>query len=125
VAARGAVTSELLDLNALLQEILDGNATELRRRGIELTLRTAILPGVRGSRAPLGHAVGSVISNAMQSMPSGGRLRVESRLANNGRVQIVVEDTGKGIPAHTMRQAFRPFFTTKPNGVGLGLSLAR
>jgi two-component system, NtrC family, sensor histidine kinase HydH len=50
VAARGAgMASELVDLNALLREILDGNATELRRRGIELTFRTATLPLVRGS----------------------------------------------------------------------------
>jgi two-component system, NtrC family, sensor histidine kinase HydH len=40
-------------------------------------------------------------------------------------VQIVVEDTGAGMPAHAVRRAFRPFFTTSPNGIGLGLSLAK
>ena len=118
-------TSELVDLNRLVEEALENNATEVKRRGIELRFQAASLPHIHGSRASLGHAVGAVVSNAIQSMPKGGQLRVESRLAEKDRVQIVVEDTGSGMPAHTVRKAFRPFFTTKPNGVGLGLSLAK
>ena len=125
-AARSTMaTLELVDLNRLLQEVLQGNAAEVKRRDIELTFHPALLPHIRGSRAPIGHAVGAIVSNAIQSMPKGGRLRVESRLGEKGRVQIVVEDTGSGMPAHTVRRAFRPFFTTKPNGIGLGLSLAK
>jgi len=119
------IASEWVDLNHLIEEVLDGNAAEVRRRDIKLTFQPATLPHIRGGRAPLGHAVGAVVSNAIQSMPQGGQLRVESRLAEKGRVQIVVEDTGSGMPAHAVRRAFRPFFTTKPNGVGLGLALAR
>jgi len=126
LAARTTMmTPEWVDLNRLIEEVLDGNAAEVRRRNIELTFHPAALPHIRGSRAPLGHAVGAVVSNAIQSMPKGGQLHVESRLAAKGRVEIVVEDTGSGMPAQTVRQAFRPFFTTKSNGVGLGLSLAK
>lgn len=116
---------ELVDVNRLVQDVLNGAAPEVRRRNIELIFSADRLPYIRGSRAPLGHAIGSVISNAVQATPSGGRLYVETSLAAHKRVQIVVEDSGEGIPPHARRQVFRLFFTTKPNGSGLGLSLAR
>src|SRR5262249_52668808 len=83
------------------------------------------LPVIRGSRAPLAHAFGSIVANAMEAMPQGGCLRVESRTTAKGLIEIVVDDTGVGMPARVARRVFRPLFTTKPNGVGLGLSLAR
>ena len=114
-----------VDLNHLIRESLEGASAELRRQGIELTLQEGTLPSIRGSRAPLAHAFSSVISNAIEAMPQGGRLRVQSRTTDKGLIEIAVEDTGVGMPARVARRAFRPLFTTKPNGVGLGLSLAR
>jgi signal transduction histidine kinase len=64
------------------------------------------------------------VSNAIEAMPQGGRLHVESR-PTDGAVQIAVEDTGGGMPRTVRRHVFRPRFTTKPQGVGLGLPLAR
>jgi two-component system sensor histidine kinase HydH len=96
---------EQVDLNEMVRESLQGVAAELRRRGIDLTVHEAPLPPVRGNRAPLAHAFGNIVSNAIEAMPQGGHLHVESRHAGNGSVQIAVEDTGAG--------------------VGLGLPLAR
>ena len=108
-----------------IRESLEGASADLRRQGIELTLREGTLPSIHGSRAPLAHAFSNIVSNAIEAMPQGGRLRIESRTTDNGSIEIAIEDTGVGMPARVARRAFRPLFTTKPNGVGLGLSLAR
>jgi len=61
----------------------------------------------------------------VQSLPNHGKLNVETRRDGNGKIQIVVEDTGSGMPPTAARNVFRPFFTTKPNGIGLGMPLAK
>jgi len=126
LASRGAsVNVEELDLNDLVQEILDDNAVELDHRNIELTHYAATLPQIHGNRAMLGHALRSVVSNAVQSISDRGKLRVETCRIDSGKVQIVIEDTGSGMPASAARNVFRPFFTMKPNGIGLGMPLAK
>jgi len=126
LASRGAsVNVEQLDLNDLVQEILDDNAVELDHRNIELTHYAATLPQIHGNRAMLGHALRSVVSNAVQSISDRGKLRVETCRIDSGKVQIVIEDTGSGMPASAARNVFRPFFTMKPNGIGLGMPLAK
>jgi two-component system sensor histidine kinase HydH len=126
LASRDAsVNVEQLDLNGLVQEILDGNGAELRRRNIKSTFSGAALPQIRGNRGMLGHALGNIVANAVQSISNDGKLSVETRRADNGKVQIVVEDTGSGMPPIAVRNLFRPFFTTKPNGIGLGMPLAK
>jgi signal transduction histidine kinase len=68
----------------------------------------------------------NLVLNAYEAMPGGGKLRVGVSAANaDGRrgVAVEVEDTGPGIPAELGQQIFNPFFTTKKDGVGLGLSI--
>ncbi len=126
LASRGAsVNAEQLDLNDLVQEILEGSGSELRRKNIKLTFCPATLPQIRGNRAMLGQALGNVVANAVQSIPNQGKLSVETRRLDNGKIQIVVEDSGSGMAPVAARNVFRPFFTTKPNGVGLGMPLAK
>ena len=72
----------------------------------------------------------NLIINATQAMRDGGQLVVNvSQLpAQNGqedRIQVIVTDTGPGIPAEAQARIFEPFFTTKARGTGLGLSIAR
>jgi signal transduction histidine kinase len=70
----------------------------------------------------------NLIQNAIQAMPDGGRLTVETsgtcgRYAEGGEVAVSITDTGVGIPAENMAQLFEPLFTTRVRGIGLGLSL--
>jgi two-component system, NtrC family, sensor histidine kinase HydH len=68
----------------------------------------------------------NLILNAYEAMPEGGRLRVIASAANsNGRkgIEVQIIDTGPGVPSELREQIFNPFFTTKKDGVGLGLSL--
>lgn len=66
----------------------------------------------------------NLVLNALDAMPGGGTLRVGT-VHNDGRIRLSVEDSGPGIPALVRAEIFRPFYSTKSSGTGLGLPLAR
>jgi two-component system sensor histidine kinase HydH len=66
----------------------------------------------------------NLILNGIQSMPRGGALTLEAKAAH-GNLEVMVTDTGEGIPKDTAARIFEPYFTTKPKGSGLGLTIAR
>ncbi|MFQ5631362.1 MAG: ATP-binding protein, partial [bacterium] len=68
----------------------------------------------------------NLIINAVQAMPDGGYLRIQTSFAPaNNLVRMMIQDTGEGIPVETQKKIFQPFFTTKSKGVGLGLVLCK
>lgn len=67
----------------------------------------------------------NLVTNSVQAMPDGGKLRVNSQAAREGQVSITVEDTGVGIPEQIKPQIFAPLFTTKPRGQGFGLAVCK
>jgi signal transduction histidine kinase len=76
-------------------------------------------------RSPMERVFENLISNAVEAMPEGGRLRVAAE-RQNGSVLVTVEDTGSGIPEAVAPRLFQPFVTSgKRNGMGLGLALSR
>jgi two-component system sensor histidine kinase PilS (NtrC family) len=72
-------------------------------------------------------ALWNLCRNALEAMPQGGELRVrahvEVRPGGADGVEIVVEDTGVGVPPEQVPRLFEPFYTTKPSGTGLGLAI--
>jgi signal transduction histidine kinase len=66
----------------------------------------------------------NLVLNALDAMPQGGTLRVGTA-RNNGRIRLSVADSGPGIPTLVRAEIFRPFYSTKSSGTGLGLPLAR
>ena len=71
----------------------------------------------------------NILLNALQAMPEGGTVTVESRLGGETKelsryLSVYISDTGAGIPREHFSKIFDPFFTTKPEGTGLGLSIA-
>jgi signal transduction histidine kinase len=68
--------------------------------------------------------VGNLIQNALDVMPNGGRLRVEVKTVS-GEVEISVSDTGMGMIPAVVENLFKPFFTTKSEGFGLGLAFCK
>ncbi|MCM8813051.1 MAG: ATP-binding protein [Candidatus Omnitrophica bacterium] len=87
-------------------------------------LLPAGLPPVRGSAKKLQQAFLNIILNAINAMPQGGTLTIETAYAaTQGEVQVRFRDTGKGIPLDVLPKIFDPFFTTKNSGSGLGLTV--
>jgi PAS domain S-box-containing protein len=115
-----------LDPNQVIEEALLLIEKQFLKDRITLERRLAPdLPKVMGSPNHLEQVLLNLFTNARDAMPSGGHLRVESRRSTDGtRVEILIADTGKGIPAELLERIFDPFFTTKEGGTGLGLSIS-
>jgi len=83
------------------------------------------LPPVEHDPAQINQVLLNLLLNAIQSMDKPGSIRVRVEQPDDDFVAITVSDQGKGIPADQLTHIFRPFYTTKGHGTGLGLSLAR
>jgi signal transduction histidine kinase len=66
-----------------------------------------------------------IITNALQAMSDGGQLTISSRTEGRDWVVLSIADTGIGIPAESIDKIFEPLFTTKAQGIGLGLPIAK
>ena len=80
------------------------------------------IPLVRANGQQLEQMLVNIINNAVEAMPAGGSLRVSSR-KNKGKLTVSITDTGVGIAKKDIQRMFKPLFTTKPRGIGLGLSI--
>ncbi len=82
------------------------------------------LPPINGDGGQLWQAVLNLVRNAIEAMPDGGTLTVRTARARSG-IALTIADTGKGMPEEERQQIFKPFFSTKPSGTGLGLPLVQ
>jgi len=114
-----------VDLPQALQESLQTFAMPLARSGVTLDLQPLPAVQVLGQPVLLGQIFNSLIDNALESMEQGGRLRVEVVKQDRRSVTLRLSDTGKGMTERQQRMAFRPFFTTKQGGLGVGLVLVK
>lgn len=111
------------DANALVSELAEFMRPETQAAGIELALDLARpMPPLPFDRRYLKQALLNLVKNAMAAMPEGGRLGLSTALGQDG-MTITVADTGTGIPEDKIGKIFEPYFTTKENGTGLGLTL--
>lgn len=122
-------TRETLDLNALVREVAALLAPEVRLAGWTLELELAPgLPEVTGDGVQIQQVILNLLRNGMEAMlerPRGTRLAVATEAPDAGHVQIRVSDSGPGVdPAETGR-LFEFFYTTKPQGMGLGLAICQ
>jgi len=114
----------------LVQEALPAFSQLLRDRQVELTVAVAPdVPEVRVDRMQVEQALVEVISNALDAMPDGGTLSIDARAESgaDGKqgVSIEIADTGVGIPDDVLPSVGEVFFTTRPEGTGLGLATAK
>ena len=117
-----------IDLVALAEECLHGFATQLEQNRVscEFVRPELKLPPVIGNHALASQALANIISNAIEAMPQGGSLRLEFQSAPRPRsVRLVVTDTGSGMSPAELDLAFKPYYTTKRNGLGLGMALVK
>jgi signal transduction histidine kinase len=120
------VTSE--DVNEVLESIIRILETQAKERGVQIDRRLLPdLPKIWIDKEQLKQVFMNVILNAIESMEGGGAVVIATRLFQKDSEQFVevgVRDTGVGIPEEDLENIFNPFFTTKKNGSGLGLSIS-
>lgn len=126
---KGERNTEELDVNALVREVLKLVANDAMIRDVDLQPELG-LPGarVRGDRVQLQQVLLNLLLNALEAIPDGpGPRTVSIRTAPgaNGTAIVSVADTGRGLSAGTESAVFEPFYTTKADGLGMGLSIAR
>lgn len=117
-----------VDVNELIRSALSGAKLYLRKHGVsvEVALDESI-PPVPGHRVQFQQVFHNLVMNAVEAMQfSPVRvLRVQSMKNSSGGVLVTVEDTGSGIGPSDLDQVFKPLFTTKDRGMGMGLSICR
>ena len=112
-------------LGRILEGTLSILGTRLRRAGVALEVKIPDgLPEVDASRGGLEQLFLNLFTNALDSMPAGGRLKVQARAAGE-QLEVRIADTGAGIPPEQLKRIHEPFFTTKNEGFGLGLAICR
>jgi PAS domain S-box-containing protein len=116
-----------VDLNGVIDETLLLVEKTIVKEGVSLRCTLAPdLPPIWGDANALQHVVMNLLTNARDAVKGGGQIVVETHAAiePRGAVQLVVRDTGPGIPPEILPKIFDPFFTTKAEGTGLGLSIS-
>lgn len=112
-------------VNAIVTEVQKLIATHLRHNNIEYEFEPdPNLPLVPGIRDQLKQVMLNLCLNAVEAMPTGGRLIIRTRHEPaQSSVLLTIQDTGLGIQPDTLHNIFDPFFTTKETGTGLGLTI--
>lgn len=118
------------DINEAITEVLDLMRAEIRRHEIQLLTEFATnLPLVTGDRTELQQVVINLLVNGIEAMiavaPGERKLNVGSRSRDLDEVIVAVADTGAGLDPETVDRIFEPLFSTKPDGIGMGLSICR
>jgi len=127
---KGEVQQQELDANEIVLDVLKLVRSDLTYHGVIVTTRLAPkLVAIRGDRVQLQQVLLNLIMNACDAMASNDKddrhLTVVTRAAGDAALRIEVRDVGRGLPEGGPERAFERFFTTKPHGLGLGLSVCR
>jgi signal transduction histidine kinase len=114
-----------VELHSTVREIVESMRPEAERVAIALDGRSEGGPTViEGDRFALDRVYRNLISNALQATQAGGRVSVTIR-RTGGQAEVIVEDTGSGIPPDRLPRIFDDFVTTKRRGLGLGLAISK
>lgn len=130
LARKGKSERTASDLSRLVRDVLGLSSGELRANGIELVLQLdESLISVHCDRIQIEQVVLNLVRNAMDVLEEGPAhertLTLRTRTTGQGSVELTVEDTGKGFEAQDSERIFETFFTTKVDGLGMGLSISR
>jgi signal transduction histidine kinase len=118
----------LVDINKLVLSVLALVRIDLQKH--EIKLQTQLddqIPQVLGNQVQLQQVISNLVVNAIESMGSlqTRALRMKTELSQSNTVQVSIEDTGTGIKSSDVAKLFKPMFTTKARGMGMGLSICQ
>jgi signal transduction histidine kinase len=119
-----------LDINETMLEVIALTHSELRRNGTSLQTRLADgLPLIPGDRIQLQQVMLNLVLNAVEAMSGSSEttreLLIRTEQDGPGSVLVAVQDSGPGLKPESLDRLFDPFYTTKPGGMGMGLSICR
>ena len=118
------LTLKPVDLNAMLQSVCALLEAESLSHGVRFVLELdAALPAVSADEELLRQAFINIVQNAVQAMPSGGAVRIRTRPEEVDWVRVTVTDQGVGIAPEDVDKIFKLYYTSKPGGSGIGLSV--
>ena len=116
-----------INLNLVTLSTMELLAGQLTAARVKSRLRRAEgLPRIAGDADRIQQVLLNLSLNAVQAMPDGGQITFQAQFSSSQSVvELTVIDTGKGMPPEVAAKAFRPFFSTKQGGSGLGLATTR
>jgi PAS domain S-box-containing protein len=122
--------NDQLDINEVMLEVIELTRSELRRNGTSLQTQLADgLPLVVGDRIQLQQVMLNLILNAVEAMSGSSEtareLLIRTEQVGPGGVLVAVQDSGPGLKPDSLDRLFDAFYTTKPDGLGMGLSICR
>jgi signal transduction histidine kinase len=117
-----------IDINSLIDDVLMLAARKVQTSGISVRTEYAERPMVLGNHVQLQQLLMNLVVNAIEAMNQKGRdivLQVKTEMAGPDQMLIIVQDSGPGISAEHLDHIFKPFFSTKSGGMGLGLAICK
>lgn len=112
------------DINKIIRETVSVLEPEIIKNGVKLSLNLHDgIPPVKADRDKLNQVFSNLLINAVEAMPRGGNIEVSTEKLEGEMVRVEISDTGIGIPKEDKSKIFSPYYTTKKQGFGLGLSL--
>ena len=111
------------DVHEILDGILDSIKTKIASQRTEVRKRySSQIPQIPVDKEQFERVFSNVMINSLEAMPNGGKMTITTEM-EEGFLVVKIRDTGEGIPDEDIIRIFDPFFSTKPSGVGLGLSI--
>lgn len=130
LASKGIVRREPVDINRVIHDTVDLVREELKRKNISLTLDLENnLPEAVADETQIEQVILNLLRNAIEAMfydsESAHRLLISSQRTDPKSIQVTINDTGPGMDKETLDRIFDTFYTTRKEGMGLGLSISR
>lgn len=119
-----------LDINTIIRDVIELTGSQARQNGVLVQMQLAHgLPPVQGDSVQLQQVILNLVINAIEAMSGvneGAReLLISTGKVESGDVFVAVRDSGPGLAPATLERLLEAFYTTKPSGLGLGLSICR
>jgi len=119
------IGKEDINVNDVIEEVLGFIEKEIQSKGINIVYDFQdTLPKIITDKGQLQQVLLNIINNAVDAVPQGGTIKIQTRLSDSNYLEISIQDNGSGIPKDVLKHIFEPFYSTKKKGTGLGLYIS-